>query len=88
MLGRHYLLPAILVLWQVTSSPVSAGQGSGQDIHQQAQQKALERQLTPQAPDISLSGPPSGRSTLIFPDESPCQMIHHIALEGAEALPH
>ncbi len=87
MLGRHYLWPAMALLWPVASFHAFAGQGSGQYIHHQEQQKALERQFTPQAPDVSLSVPPAKRATPDFPDESPCRMINHIILDGAEALP-
>ncbi|WP_255557155.1 ShlB/FhaC/HecB family hemolysin secretion/activation protein [Sodalis sp. dw_96] len=84
------LWPVLLwpvLLWTLSSFQACAALGGGQDIHQQAQQKALERQLTPKAPDISLSAPPSGRSTLAFPVEFPCQTIHRVTLEGTEALP-
>ncbi|TCL05035.1 hemolysin activation/secretion protein [Sodalis ligni] len=101
-LPAHYFLPARVSLWPVLLRPMllwsmllsplcsfqaSASQGGGQDMHQQAQQKALERQLTPQAPDITLFAPPSDRSALVFPTESPCQIIHRITVEGTDALP-
>ena len=87
MLGRHYLLLAIVLLWPASSFRAAAGQGGGQDIHQREQQKALERVFTPQAPDISLSAPPPASSALCFPIESPCQAIHRVILEGTDALP-
>nr|WP_230479589.1 ShlB/FhaC/HecB family hemolysin secretion/activation protein [Izhakiella capsodis] len=57
-------------------------------IHQLEQQKALERQLKPETPDIRLSAPSSSFSGLIFPAEKPCFRLDRVELEGAGAMPH
>ncbi|WP_249226388.1 ShlB/FhaC/HecB family hemolysin secretion/activation protein [Entomohabitans teleogrylli] len=57
-------------------------------VHQQEQQKALEQQLMPTAPDVRLSAPSGASGKLTFPLETPCFPLHQVELTGLEAFPH
>lgn len=56
-------------------------------ILQQQRQKALEKQLIPQKPDVRLSAPATD-DKLRFPPETPCFPVSAVTLEGTQALPH
>lgn len=83
-----------LTLMSVLLSPLSLQAAdvrrSGDEafIIQQQRQEALEQQLTPSAPDVSLSAPGSFARKINFPVETPCFQIKQTELKGADALPH
>ncbi|EDU0272590.1 ShlB/FhaC/HecB family hemolysin secretion/activation protein [Salmonella enterica subsp. enterica serovar Glostrup] len=59
------------------------------ELHQQAQQKALQEQLVPVVPDIRLAPDNTAAKTAsVFPDESPCFHIVHVDIQGHDSFPH
>lgn len=59
------------------------------ELHQQAQQKALQEQLVPVVPDIRLVPDNTAAKTAAeFPDESPCFHIAHVDIQGRDSFPH
>lgn len=71
-----------------TGMQANAAPGDEQFILQQQRQQALEEQLTPPTPDVRLSSPVKTSGRIHFPDETPCFVIHDVALSGREAFPH
>ncbi len=71
----------------VAAPPIAAGEASQQFIHQQEQQRALEQQLQPVAPQVRLSLPDKGSSGLHFPVETPCFTLSRVTLNGTRQLP-
>lgn len=61
--------------------------GDRQLIHQEQQQQALEQRLTPEAPDVRLSGPSGFFGRINFPQETPCFVISQVTLSGSDTLP-
>nr|WP_235192672.1 ShlB/FhaC/HecB family hemolysin secretion/activation protein [Pantoea sp. IMH] len=76
---------AFVALFAATAQ---AAPGDEQLKHQQEQQNARQEQLMPPVPDVRLSEAVPAPSPLIFPEETPCFVIHHVTLSGTEALPH
>jgi len=58
-----------------------------QQQHLQTQQSAKEAQLTPDAPDITLTKKPPPDADAPFPQETPCFPIKHVQLIGLSAFP-
>lgn len=56
-------------------------------IHRQEQQRALEQQFMPDAPDVRFQSDASQMADRPFPEESPCFVIRDVHLSGLEALP-
>ena len=57
-------------------------------LDQQQRQQALEQQLTPVAPNITLSPASPIPTDNSFPTETPCFVISQVVLSGTSALPH
>ncbi|NEI17772.1 ShlB/FhaC/HecB family hemolysin secretion/activation protein, partial [Rhizobium leguminosarum] len=59
-----------------------------QQINQQERQRAQERQLSPQAPDVRLQEPGAFLTRLHFPVEmTPCFPTKKVELQGTEDFP-
>ncbi|WP_284445982.1 ShlB/FhaC/HecB family hemolysin secretion/activation protein [Rosenbergiella epipactidis] len=58
-----------------------------QQIHQQAQQRALEQRLAPEPPTIHVEVPTTPALQQGFPQETPCFTIKQVTLAGLQALP-
>lgn len=55
---------------------------------QTQRQKALDKRLIPDVPDVRLSVIGGTSSGQIFPDEKPCFVIKQVSVSGQETLPH
>lgn len=58
-----------------------------QQIHQQAQQRALQQRLAPDPPTVHVEVPTAPALQQGFPQETPCFPIEHVTLAGLQALP-
>lgn len=80
-----------IIISAVSSLPfpfsVFAAEPDNQFIIQQQRQRAIEQQLTPQAPDVRLSEPSTGYGRINFPTETPCFAINRVEISGKDALP-
>lgn len=80
-----------IIISAVSSLPfpfsVFAAEPDNQFIIQQQRQRAIEQQLTPQAPDVRLSEPSTGYGRINFPTEMPCFAINRVEISGKDALP-
>lgn len=85
---QYLLLSVCSVMAFAVAPPLRAAIGDEQFIRQQQRQQALEEQLIPPVPDVRLSAPAPDAMQIVFPAESPCFTIHHVMLEGQQALPH
>lgn len=72
----------------IDPSQIDNRQINQQQINQQERQRAQERQLTPQAPDVRLQPPGSFLTRLHFPVEmTPCFPIKKVDLHGTQDFP-
>ena len=58
-----------------------------QQLHQQAQQRALQQRLAPEPPTVHVEVPTAPALQQGFPQETPCFPIEHVTLAGLRALP-
>ncbi|RLM21422.1 ShlB/FhaC/HecB family hemolysin secretion/activation protein [Brenneria alni] len=72
----------------INPSQIDNRQINQQQINQQERQRAQERQLTPQVPDVRLQPPGSFLTRLHFPVEmTPCYPIRKVDLQGTQDFP-
>ncbi|MEJ4046509.1 ShlB/FhaC/HecB family hemolysin secretion/activation protein [Erwinia sp. SLM-02] len=83
--GRHLLLWVSLSF--ITCTAQAAPFIDQQQQHIKTQQSAKEAQLTPDAPDITLSENPQPNAEGPFPQETPCFPINRVQLTGRDAFP-
>ncbi len=88
ILRQGGVLPVLAVALYFQSEAYAAIPGNEQFLHQQSQQKALEQQLNPPAPDVRLSEPAKWGARVNFPLETPCFDIQRVTLDGLDNLPY
>jgi len=85
---RRVFLVALSVFTCLSSGAQAEPFIDQQQQHIKTQQSAKEAQLTPDAPDITLSEHRQPDAEGPFPQETPCFLINHVQLMGREAFPH
>ena len=85
---RHIILATLSAITCFHFTAQAAPFIDQQQQHIKTQQSAKEAQLTPDAPDITLTEQPQPDADGPFPQETPCFPINHVQLMGKEAFPH
>ncbi|EAW1478345.1 ShlB/FhaC/HecB family hemolysin secretion/activation protein [Salmonella enterica subsp. enterica] len=89
MQRRYKSRNAKVVMLSVIFSLPAEATVSQPELHQQAQQKALQEQLVPEVPDIRLIPPETvEKKSPVSSEDSPCFNITHIDIQGRENFPH